>query len=323
MPRKPQPIDTRLLTRVSKMYYEQELTQQKIADRLYLSRPKVSRLLKQARDEGIVQINVLSSPDIYTDLEEKLETKFELLEVVVLEAPEPYLQEIVTRELGIAAAGYFERTARDGDTIGISWGSTLSAMIHALRPTEAHELHIVQVIGGLGPPQAESHATSLCTRMAQTLDSQVTLVAAPGIVDSEEVKAVLMSDSHVEAAFQQFGSIDVAFVGVGAPTPTSVVMRDGSIISPGELDELVRAGAVGDIALRYFDIDGNPVSTSIEERVIGITREELRSLARVVGVAGGPEKHEAIRGALLGGLVNVLVTDHLTAEFLLQQSVLR
>jgi DNA-binding transcriptional regulator LsrR (DeoR family) len=323
MPRKPQPIDTRLLTRVSKMYYEQELTQQKIADRLYLSRPKVSRLLKQARDEGIVQINVLSSPDIYTDLEEKLETKFELLEVVVLEAPEPYLQEIVTRELGIAAAGYFERTVRDGDTIGVSWGSTLSIMIHALRPTEAHDLHIVQVIGGLGPPQAESHATSLCTRMAQTLDSQVTLVAAPGIVDSEEARSVLMSDSHVEAAFQQFGSIDVAFVGIGAPTPTSVVMQDGSIISPGELDELVQAGAVGDIALRFFDIDGNPVSTSIEERVIGITREELRSLARVVGVAGGPEKHEAIRGALLGGLVNVLVTDHLTAEFLLQQSVLR
>jgi len=307
-----------LLSKVSKLYYEQGLTQQEIADKLLLSRPKVSRLLKQARNLGIVQITVLSPPTIYPDLEAELESKFGLQEVIVIETTEPNSQEAVSKEIGIAAADYLQRTLRDGDIIGISWGTTLNAMVSALQPRETRDVHIVQIIGGLGPPEAEVHATDLCRRMAHALSGKLTLLPAPGIVDRQQVKKVILSDSHVQRALDLIPHINVAYVGIGAPTPTSVLMRDGSIMSQDELNDLLTKGAVGDIALRFFDANGQPIHSELDERVIGITLEQLKQIERVVGVAGGPEKDAVIRGALLGGFINVLITDHVTAMRLLE-----
>jgi DNA-binding transcriptional regulator LsrR (DeoR family) len=317
MPRKPQPIDPRLLYKVSKLYYEHGLTQREIAERLFLSRPKISRLLQQARDEGIVQITIFSPANTYGYLEEKLEEKFGLLEAIVIESSNPDVQTITTREIGIAAADYLQRTVQDNQILGISWGSTLNTMVHALRPTDAHNLHVVQIIGGLGPPNADTHATFICSRMTQILNGKLTVLPAPGIVDHQDVKSALMTDRHVKAAFDMFSKIDVAFVGIGAPTPTSVVLRDGLIINQDDVDGLVAQGAVGDIALRFFNHQGHSMDSTIEKRVIGISIDELKQIKRVIGVSGGPEKTAAILAALLGGLTNVLITDHKTAENLL------
>jgi len=320
MPRNRREKDARLLSKVSKLYYEQGLTELELADKLCLSRSKVSRLLQQARDEGLVRITILSPPGIYSDLEYQLESKFKLKEVMVIETSEAASQETVSKEIGVAAASYLQRTLRDGDIIGISWGTTLNAMIASLQPHSPQDVHVVQIIGGLGPPEAEVHATDLCRRMARLLNGKLTLLPAPGIVDSQQVKKAFLSDSHVQKAFDLFPQINVAYVGIGAPTPTSVVMRDGSIMSHGELDDLLNKGAIGDIALRFFDAYGQPIHSELDDRVIGITLKQLKQIERVVGVAGGPQKEAVIRGALLGGLVDVLITDHVTAMRLLDES---
>ena len=320
LPRPPQQHDLRLLSKVSKLYYEQGLTQQEAADRLCLSRSKVSRLLQQARDVGIVQITVLSPSGVYPDLEYQLESKFGLQEASVVEATEPASQEAISREIGIAAANYLQRTLADGDIIGISWGTTLNAMVAALQPQETRNVHVVQIIGGLGLPEAEFHATDLCRRMAHTLNSKLTLLPAPGIVESQQAKETILADGYVQRALDLISEITVAYVGIGAPTPTSVVMRDGSIMGQAELDDLLSKGAVGDIALRFFDANGQPIHSELDDRVIGITLEQLKQIERVVGVAGGPEKDAVIRGAILGGLINVLITDHATATRLLEQA---
>ncbi len=311
---------SRLLSKVSRLYYDRDMTQREIADRLHLSRPKVSRLLRQAREEGIVQITVYSPPGIYPELEEQLETQFGLQEAIVVEVTEPESQEAVSREVGIAAANYLQRTLRDGDTIGISWGTTLNAMVNALHRQQAKDVHVVQVNGGLGPPEAETHVTYLCRRLSQLLPGKLTLLPAPGIVDNQEAKRAILSDSHVQSAFDLFSQINVAYVGIGAPTPTSVVMRDGSILQQHELDHLLSKGAVGDIALRFFDRDGKLVQSDLDERVIGIDLQQLKQIERVVGVAGGPDKDSVIRGALAGELVNVLITDHALAMRLLGET---
>lgn len=317
MARPPQQIDYRLLGKVSRLYYEEELTQKEIAEKLHLSRPKVSRLLNQARAEGIIQIAVISPPGSFNELEGKLERKYGLQEVVVTEVEPDDPQAAVNQKIGVAAADYLRRTVAGGDVIGVSWGRTLKAMVGALQPADALDTQVVQLIGGLGMPEAEVHATTLCQRMAQALNSRLTLIPAPGIVDNAEVKRILLSDRHVQAAFALFASINVAYVGIGAPTPTSVLVRDGSILRDGELRSLVEQGAVGDIALRFFGADGSPVRSEIDKRVIGISLDELAGIERVVGVAGGAEKVTTIRGALLGGYVDVLVSDQMTAEALL------
>lgn len=323
MARKPQPADLRLLSKVSRLYYEQSLTQQEIAARLHLSRPKVSRLLQQAQDEGIVQITVHSPPGVYAHLEDQLEKRFGLQEVVVVETSDPDSQSLVARELGTAAASYFQNTIRDGDIIGFSWGTTLSAMANALQPMEVQNIHVVQMIGGLGMPESEVHATSLVRRLTQLLNSKLALLNAPGIVDNFQVKDVILSTNYMQEVMKLFSQIHVAYVGIGAPTTDSVTMRDGTIMTPQDLDSLLSRGAVGDIALRFFDVYGQPVITDLDQRVIGITVEQLKKIPRVVGVAGGPEKTISISSALYGGLVDVLITDQKTAARILENNPVR
>ncbi len=317
MPRKSDPVDLRLLSKISKLYYEQKLTQQEISERLRLSRPKISRLLQRAEDEGIIQITIFSPPGSYAELEQALENQFGLREAIVVEAENSASPEGVAHELGQAAANYLLRTLEPGDVIGLSWGSTLNAMVNALRPVEVENVQIVQLLGGLGAPEAEVHATDLCRRIARLLNARLTLIPAPGVVSNQQIKHALLSDSHVQAAFASFPNIAVAYVGIGIPCPTSVVIRDGTIITPHQLDELLALGAVGDIGLRFFDASGQPIQSELDELVIGIDHDQLRAIGRVVGVAGGVEKLRAVYGALAGHWIDVLITDHALAQQLL------
>jgi len=317
MPRR-KSVDYRLLLKVSRLYYEREYTQQQISDRLNLSRPKVSRLLQQAEDVGVVKINIIPQPGVYTDLEDALEAKYGLKEAVVVGVSEPNSQIAVSREVGAAATGYFSRTTNSPCIIGISWGTTLRAMVEAMPAMDCHDSHVVQLTGGLGVPESEAHATYILQRLVAQTESKLLVLLVPGIVDSAEVKKVFLSDSHVQEVFRFFKKITVAYVGIGAPTLDSVVMRDGSIISQKELNILKSKGAVGDVCLRFFDTDGQAVHSEIDDRVMGISLEELKKIDRVVGVTGGPKKFGAIRAALKGKIINVLVTDHLSAKRVLE-----
>ena len=312
-------IDYRLLLKISKLYYEQGLTQQQISERLILSRPKVSRLLQQAEDIGIVKINIIPQPGFYTNLENALEDKYGLLEAIVVGVSEPTSQLAVSREVGAAAADYFVRSIVNPSVIGISWGSTLREMVDSIPVMDCSDCHVVQLTGGLGIPESEAHATYILRRLVTQIKSRLSILTVPGIVDSTQVKKVFLSDSHLQEVFKRFKEIDVAYVGVGAPTNDSIVMQDGSIISDCDLKHLIDLGAVGDICLRYFNEKGKQLASDVDKRVMGITLEELKQVERVVGVTGGPNKYRAIHAALKGKLINVLITDHKSAKKVLEE----
>src|SRR5215208_1303172 len=212
------PLDEqRLLVKVSKMYYEEGLAQDDIILRLNLSRSKISRLLQQARDEGIVQITVTTPRHMFSDLENHLEKQYGLYEAIVVETHSHDSRENIIHELGVAAAGYLERSVEATTTIGISWGSTLRSMVAALPFKRLPKTKVVQIIGGLGQPEAEVHATDLCYRLARALGSQLTLLPVPGIVATQKARNVLLSDLYVKQAIEMFNQLDMAFVGIGAP----------------------------------------------------------------------------------------------------------
>lgn len=313
------PLDeTRLLVKVSKLYYEQNLSQDEIVARLNLSRSKISRLLQQAREQGIVKISVVTPKHLFSDLETRLENQFGLQEALVVESRAEDSPESVQHALGVAAAGYLERSLNGFRLLGVSWGETLNSMVAAMRPMGGFSGKVVQIIGGLGRPEAEVHATELCRRLARALNAQPILLPAPGIVATPQARQVLLGETDVQQAVMLFGQLDLVFVGIGAPTSNSVLMRVGSLLSAQELELLRERGAVGDIALRFFDENGQAVSSDIDQRVVGITLEQLKQAHRVIGVAGGPQKLAALRGALRGRLVHTLITDSLTAQSLLQ-----
>jgi DNA-binding transcriptional regulator LsrR (DeoR family) len=310
----------RLLYKIARAYYIDDLTQAKIAKRFGISRPNVSRLLKRAREEKIVQITLSPLVGGYADLEQELEARYGLDEAVVVPAADYDAAAQIVRDLGAAAADYLVRCLRGDEVLGLSWGTTLLATVDALPAKSWPDLQVVQILGGLGSPEAETHGTDLARRTASAFGARLHLLPAPGIVASKAVRDALLSDPQIYDTLALAACLDVALVGIGAPTPDSVVMRTGTILSQAELEQIKRQGAVGDIALRFFDENGQPIDTEMNDRIVGITLDELRRIERVIGVAGGRDKFEVIRGALRGKLITTLVTDNVTAQKLTQDS---
>lgn len=311
------PDDLRLLTKVSRLYYDDGLNQDDIVTRLDLSRSKVSRLLQQARDRGIVKTVVIPPPGIYSEIESRLESKYRIQEAIVADVRNPESPEMLSRELGVAAADYLMRVISVDDVIGIAWGYTISGMVAALEAKAFPDVQVLQMTGGIGKPKSETYATELCHRMARLLSCKLMLLPAPGVVRDQQMRDIYLSDNHIQEAVALFDKISLAFVGVGSPTSHTIMARDLSILTQSDLNDVLVRGAVGDIALRFIDQNGDPVPSGMDERVIGIDLEQLKRIPRVIGVAGGPNKVDAIRGALRGRIIDVLITDQSTAKSLL------
>ncbi len=305
--------ELRLMTKVARMYHEQGLRQTEIMNRLSMSQSTISRLLKRAEKAGIVRITVSVPSGAHPDLEEALQEKYGLQEAIVVDSIED--DEQIVRDLGPAAAYYVETTLKPTDVVGLSsWSAALLAMVNSMQPNpRTAGARVVQILGGVGNPSAEVHATHLTRRFADLVGGTATLLPAPGVVGSSEAKRVLMKDRFIQEALRLIGGVTLALVGIGAIEPSRLLAASGNVFSPDELQTLRAHGAVGDICLRFFDKSGAPVVTPLEDRVIAMDLEQLRHANRVVGVAGGSRKTAAIHAALAGRLVNVLITDRHTA----------
>ena len=312
--------ELRLLARVAHLYYEKGQNQSAIAQQLDLSQATISRLIRRATDEGIVRITVSMPAGIYAYLEDALLAKYGLKEAIVVDCETPENEEHIQRALGSAAAYYIENTLKKGDVIGISsWSATLLAMVDAMHPlSRPADARVVQILGGVGNPDAEVHAARLTDRLAKLIHGSAMFLAAPGVVGSEEARRILLEDQYVSEAVALFEQITVALVGIGSVQPSRLLARSGNIFSAEELDQVRDEGAVGDICLRFFNANGKVVNTSLDKRVIGISLDQLQRVPRTVGVAGAARKREAIRGALRGQWINVLITDRFTAQALVQ-----
>jgi len=310
--------ETHLLYKIAKNYYEDGLTQSQIGKRFGLSRIKVSRLLQQARQTGVVQITITAPTDTRVDLERGLEAAYKLDEVVVAPVPADGRQDVITA-VGQAAAAYLARCIEDGMVLDLSWGTTLLAMVDAMVPQTLPSVRVVQMLGGLGKLEAEAAGGNLALRLASLLGARMRLLWSPSIVSSKLVRDALLQDANIAETLSLAARADVAVVGIGSPTPNSVVIQSG-ILTMDELSELRAQGAVGDIALRFLDADGKAVDHPINGRTIGLELEQIQRIPRVIGVAGGQEKFNVIRGALRGRLINVLVTDEHMARALLDDA---
>src|SRR5512143_1793279 len=313
--------ELRLMTKVARLYHQDGLGQREIAAQLDVSQASVSRLLKRAEQEHIVRIVITPPQGVFAELETGLEQQYELKEALVVDCENE--DEDLLRNLGSAAAYYIETTVKPDEVIGVSsWSATLLAVVDAMHP-QARSLNtqVVQILGGMGNPAAEEHANHLISRLAALVRGQAHFLPAPGVVSSADVLPALLNDAFVSETLQYFDRVTLALVGVGSLSPSRLLASSGNVFSEHELEMLREHGAVGDLCLRFYDAQGQPVANPLDRRVISMTLEQLKHVKRSVGVAGGARKYEAVRGAIVGGWINVLVTDRGTAEKLLREPV--
>ena len=305
------------MTRVAYLYHTRQLKQSQIARQLDLSQATISRILRRAQQDKIVKTTVNIPTNIHTELEDELCSKYGLKSAIVVHCDDDS-DDAALHHIGSAAAFYVETTLGPNEVVGLSsWSSSLLAMVNAMHPLpRASKAKVVQILGGVGKPSAEMYAARITERFAALVQGEPVYLPAPGVASSEEVRKDMAADVYVREALNCFDHLTLAIVGIGSIEPSKLLASSGNVFTGGELSALKRAGAVGDICLRFYDAAGRAVQLPLDKRVVSIRLEQLLKASRVLGLAGGKRKVEAIRGALNGKLISMLITDHNTAAAL-------
>jgi lsr operon transcriptional repressor len=304
-----------LLSRVARLYYEHDLTHQEIADLLKLSRVKVTRILAEARQKGIVEIRVKGDTHALTDVEEDLLGAFSLSDAWVV--PTFGDNERLVASIAAGGAHALEQLITDGMTIGVNESRAVGLVANTIVPERQIDCQFVPLVGSRGGPGG-THAHESGERLARAFGGNSYNLPAPVLTRSLEAAEAFRSEPSVIGALEMAARADMMVVGIGACDDQMYLVRHGEAVLQ-EVQSVVANGAVGDVSARFFDSEGNSVPSSFDDRVIGLTFAQHRAIPIRVGLAGDPAKHRAILAAVSSNLVNVLVTDQATAVWLLDQ----
>lgn len=307
--------DIRLMTKIARLYYLDGLKQEEISDRVGISRSTVSRLLKLAHELNLLTITVASPPEArFAALEQALEAQFGLREAVVIEAGETREESLTA--LGRAGAQYLERVIKPGQTVAVSWGSTLKRLADALEPRPMTGVTVVPLLGGSGRTDLQLHANEIAQTVARAFGGEFYPLLAPVLASSASVRNAFIGEEPIRQVLDLAASAQVAAVGIAGVGATATMHQTG-YLGAGELQELQAGVCVGDICSHFIDREGRPCAPDLNSRVVGLTLPELQRIPTVIGVAGGLSKADAIRGSMRARWINVLVTDSVTAEAIL------
>lgn len=304
-----------LMARAARLHYEFGLTHQDTADSLGISRVKVTRLLKQAREAGIVKITVTSEISPFAELEDRLARAAGLREAIIV--PNSPNGGTARSMLARGAASYLERVMRDGIVVAVGLSRTIAEMPQWLSNARQTGASFVSLAGALRTGgQGSGNPYQATDALALAFGGTAEHLHAPVIVQSRAVAEELRSDPAIEQTLRRAAAADVAFVGVGG-RDDRIDFNQGACITPADWSNLVAEGMVGDIGGRFFDRNGVQISHDVNGRVIALDLDDFVRVPVRVVAAAGPSKVEAIAAALRGGLVTVLVTDVGTAEALI------
>lgn len=308
-------VSYELLARVASMYYLDHLSQQGIASKLGLSRPKVQRLLKQAHEEGIVEIQIHALPLLNLDLEAQLKATFHLTDAIVAPAhPEPQAQR---QSLARAAASYLERRLHDGMVIAVGMGRNTGEIPNLFNPQRAIHCTFVSAMGGSPHVDVPTNPNEICRALAARGGGQAESLYAPAYVESVEVRDKLLQQAAVRHTLQTAAQANMALVGIGGTDDECTLVRSGCF-SVEEIRQLRDHRAVGDILANYFDIHGKLILNNLHGRLVGLTVDDLRRIETVIAVVSEAAKSRSVLGALRTGIVDVLVVDAGNAQAVLQ-----
>jgi DNA-binding transcriptional regulator LsrR (DeoR family) len=297
--------DFEQLVRASRLYYELGETQNAIAEQLGVTRPYVSRLLKRARAEGIVEIRIIDRTAVESPAADALRRSYGL-DAVHLAPTIAGPEDLTRRMVGRLAAEVLRGALRAGATVGVGDGASVAATAAALEETATPvAVTVVPLCGGYWStgPEREPYR-----RFADALGGQARGLMAPGLVDDAATQRSLVAHAGVRAIVDLWERVDIALFGIGGAAWSAAAVGD---VIERALDA---AGAVGEVLVAPFDLDGQFVCPALRERVIALDARRLGRIPVSIGVAAGEGKVRPILGALRAGVMRTLVTDVATAE---------
>jgi DNA-binding transcriptional regulator LsrR (DeoR family) len=303
------------LIETARMYFLDGRSQDDIARAIGTSRSNVSRMLSAARAQGVIEIRVHDQAARAVELEQALRERFGLAPVRVA-AFQPGTD--FPTAAGELAACWLNESLRDGVVLGLSWGTSLQAMVAAVAVTQPRNIEVVPLVGGLKTAESLVAGQELVRELAGRLGATYRYLHAPALLRSKAARDALLVEPAIAEALARAGGADLAVVGigtVGAGSSREIVDELG--LSVAERAAFLAAKPVGDTCCRFFDAAGRPVAGAVHDRVIAVDLERLAAIPTVVGVVTGVEKASGVLGAIRGGIVHGLVTDSALALALL------
>lgn len=319
--------DERFLMKVVDMYYKEEMSQEKIAKKLDVSRTTISRALAKAKKEGIVKIIINFPIENSIELEKKLEKKYNLKEVIAVKSGD---QKASDYFVAMEAARYLARVIKSNMTIGVTWGRTMKKIVDAFDSDQIGNhlkvkgVEVVPMVGTTLPDTSDkielrsSYASLLSNKLAELTNGISYNMPAPMYVRNLETKRVLLLEPQILEVLQKAKNCDIGIFGIGTLSENSSIAKL-DMEKKDMVLSMAEQGGVGELIGRVFDKNGEAMTSEIDERLIGLTLDEIKEIPKKVGVAFGEEKVEAIYTAISNDLIDVLITDSLTAEQLLSR----
>lgn len=304
------PRDRALLVKAARMYYEQEMSQDQIAAEIGVSRSNISRMLTDARAQGIVQIKIVEHAMRDSLLESRL---LELLPIKHIRVARILDGIDETTAVGILAAEALVERLKPNSTVAISWGTTLHAMINALEAEYMPGVQLVPMVGGMTALSSTASGDDLIRIMASKLSATYQTILAPAVVSSMDARVAFSAEPTVANVLELATQADIAVVGIGAARSSSTMELLDTAGLPEKMHNSLLHGMAGDMAARFYDIDGKELDHPWNDRIIGVELSQIRRIPYVIGAAAGNAKSLAVLGAIRGGLVNEAVISSSTA----------
>lgn len=298
---------------VARLYYEAQLGQVEIAEKLGISRPTISRLLQFAQEEGIVQIKVVDPFFSISKLEQQLCKRYDLKQAKIVYADEKNLQE----QLGKKAASYLEEIVTDDDIIGVSWGKTMNEVARSLKIQSATGVKVVELKGGITYTPTPIYIERVLKNFERAFNTTAYKMPLPVVFENKQTHDIVLQDRYIKQLIELGKQANIALFTVGTVRDDALLFQTG-YFNKAEIRK-IQANACGDICSRFYDEQGQIAVEEINNRTVGIKLEDLKNKDYSILIAGGKRKYQAIKGALIGGYTNCLITDVETAKTLLSE----
>ncbi|MBP1044770.1 sugar-binding transcriptional regulator [Enterococcus sp. BWM-S5] len=309
--------EEKLLIRIAEMYYQEDKNQSQIAKELNIHRTTISRLLKRSREEGVVQITINYDKSASYSLEQTLEQRFGLKKAVVIPVASELTRQQKEHFLGKAAGDYFLDYVSDGMKIGFSWGHALAAMVEEMGTKSVTNALCLPMIGGpSGKLASEYHVNTIAYAASKKLGCAALMIDSPAITETAELRTALMNNAFNQELSELWQELEVAVFGIGSPILSTNDVWQG-FYGEDVIKDLETKGIAGDVLSRFFDKEGVSVKSALDDRIIGLSMDQLKKVPQRIGIAESKEKVGSIHAALKGGILTTLVTTEETAKEIL------
>jgi DNA-binding transcriptional regulator LsrR (DeoR family) len=301
------------------LYYQEGKSQSEVAALIGVSRVTVVKYLQTARESGLVQINL--DMNVFGSIEASLRIreKFGLHQVIIVPDGEHVGKrddvQLMRERLSRAGGMYLNQVIENNDVLGVAWGRTIHQMSKTMTPKSCKDVTVIQMLGSM-PSQPDLTIIESSSQIAFKLSGRVASLHVPAVVSSARLAMELQAEPIICSNFDVLTHCTKAFFVVGNALDENPLIRVG-VLTPKEMQAYRDSGAVGVICGRFYDKNGMPIVTEVDQRILGISLAQLRLIERKIFLAGGERGYAATLGALLGGYVTDLIVDEGTAEFLL------